>query len=192
MIIKLPKNCNIRTDGTSGIPIVIGDNADVRWYAVLCHRSREAEAQRNLRMQGHKVYLPRLKESVSQGRRLFTSLKPFFPGYLFLQLNIRCQPWRHVNNTPGVRSLVFMGDFPVPVPRGLVECMISLTDPDDILDFTAGLNSGDRVRIIDGPFAQFVGTLQHMDGKGRIRVLVEIMNSSVPVTMDVRGVVSAA
>lgn len=163
-----------------------------RWYAVACHKGREEIAVHHLTRQAFQPFLPRIRQTRAKKGRFETRVSPFFPGYLFLQMDIARQRWRHINSTIGIKSLVMMGEMPVAVPRGVVEDMLSIADTGSILDLNSGLQEGGRVQLIAGPFATLLGTLQKLDDSGRVRVLVDIMNGTVPLSMSVRDIVPAA
>jgi transcription antitermination factor NusG len=69
------------------------------------------------------------------------------------------------------------------VPEGAVEALIEHTDEAALTLFQAGLSTGQSVRILTGPFANFVGTLERLDDAGRVRVLLEMMGTAVPVAL---------
>lgn len=114
----------------------------------------------------------------------------FFPGYMFVSLNIEVDRWRSINGTFGVRSLIMQGQRPVPCPVGLVEQFIALTDAEGLLDFSSALQTGNAVRILSGPFAELVGVLEKLDSVSRARVLLNIMGGDISVSMDVRDLVA--
>jgi transcriptional antiterminator RfaH len=64
-----------------------------------------------------------------------------------------------------------------------VEALIKHTDEAALTLFQAGLSTGQSVRILTGPFANFVGTLERLDDAGRVRVLLEMMGTAVPVAL---------
>jgi transcriptional antiterminator RfaH len=129
---------------------------------------------------------------VRSGRRLVSKVSPFFPGYMFVAFDVERTRWRSVNGTFGIRALIMQGERPAPVPVGLVEGMMALTDAEGLLDVSGGLAAGDRVKLLAGPFADLIGRLDRLDAGGRCRVLIEIMNGVVPVIMERRDLVSAA
>ncbi len=81
------------------------------------------------------------------------------------------------------------GEQPAPVTEGIVEALQarlesnSATIPDD------GLRIGQRVEVMMGPFANLVGELASIDGKARVRVLLQLMGSLMPVSLDRYAVV---
>ncbi|WP_192361921.1 transcription termination/antitermination NusG family protein [Mesorhizobium mediterraneum] len=163
-----------------------------RWYAASVFPGKEDVAERHLRMQGFHPFTPRCEKTTRHARRIETRPAAYFPGYMFIALDVALQRWRSVNGTFGVRSLIMQGERPLPVPSGLVERFIALTGRDGLLDFSGGLAAGASVRILSGPFAEMIGRLDRLDPAGRARVLVAIMNGEVPVDMDSRELVAIA
>lgn len=163
-----------------------------RWYAASVFPGKEHVAERHLRIQGFQPFVPRYEKTVRHARRLDTRSAAYFPGYMFIALDLVMQRWRSVNGTFGVRSLVMQADLPLPVPSGLVERFIALTGRHGLLDFSGGLAAGASVRILSGPFAEMIGRLDRLDPAGRARVLVAIMNGEIPVDLDTRDLVAIA
>ncbi|MER9419192.1 transcription antiterminator NusG [Mesorhizobium sp. M0306] len=163
-----------------------------RWYAASVFPGKEHVAERHLRIQGFQPFVPRCEKTVRHARRLETRVVAYFPGYMFIAIDVALQRWRSINGTFGVRSLVMQGDRPLPVPSGLVERFIGLTGRHGLLDFRGGLAAGASVRILSGPFAEMIGRLDRLDPAGRARVLVAIMNGEIPVDLDARELVAIA
>lgn len=163
-----------------------------RWYVVAAQPGRENIAELHLEKQGFAVWMPRQLRVVRHARRRHEKHVPFFPGYMFVSLDIARQRWRSVNGTLGVRSLIMQGERPVPCPPGLVEGLQALTAEDGTFNAAAAMAPGDRVRIVSGPFAELVGTLVELDGPARGRVLLGLLQGEVPVTMNLAHLVPAA
>ena len=117
---------------------------------------------------------------------------PLFPRYMFLILDIGRDRWLSVRSTIGVSSLFTCEDRPVPVPKGVVEALIAHTDEANLTRFDAALTTGQTVRILSGPFADLVGTLERLDAAGRVRVLLTMMGTAVPVTLHRSALLPAA
>jgi transcription antitermination factor NusG len=157
-----------------------------RWYAAASQPGREDIAQLNLRRQGFVSWLPRQRRMVRHARRTIEKNVAFFPGYLFVSLDLATDRWRPINGTVGVRSLIMQGDSPLACPVGLIENMQDASDADGLVNEQAGLVEGGVVRVLVGPFAEMVGTLSRLEGASRARVLLALMQSQVAVQMDVR------
>ena len=167
------------------------DTGARRWYAVHTLSGRESQAEANLGRQGYAPFVPRQRRTVRHARKLWQKVLPFFPGYIFVPLDLSVDRWRPINGTFGVRSLVMRGDRPAMCPAGLVEHLISVTDGDGVLDLTSQLEEGAPVRIVAGPFADLVGTLERLDAAGRARILLAMVSGEIAVRMDVRSLEAA-
>jgi transcription elongation factor/antiterminator RfaH len=154
-----------------------------RWFLVYTQPRKEAQAQFNLRCQNFHGYLPQVRKTIRHARRLRIVHAPLFPRYLFVALDLTVDPWLSVSGTIGVSSLFMCDGRPVPVPEGVVETLISAADDRDIIRLDDGLVPGDSVRVLAGPFAELIGTLQQLDGPARAHILVEIMGGAVPVSL---------
>jgi transcriptional antiterminator RfaH len=110
---------------------------------------------------------------------------------MFVVLDIDRDQWRSVNGTSGVSSLIMQGETPQPVPDGVVENLLDLTDEEGLVCFDRSLRQGQPVRVVTGPFANAIGTLDRFDPNGRVRVLLDIMKGRVPTYLD-RSALEAA
>jgi len=164
----------------------------LRWYVAYTQRFAETTAAAHLTHQGFKPFLPLCHKSVRHARKFRRVVAPFFPRYLFVALAIDRDRWRSVNGTVGVSYLIMEGDYPKPVPAGVVERLIAAADSSGMIGVGPDLQPGQKVRLVSGPFAGFVGDLASLDADGRVRVLLELMGSTIPVTANGMGIVSAA
>jgi transcription elongation factor/antiterminator RfaH len=155
-----------------------------RWYVVHTQPHREFRAQTQLAAQGFQTFLPHYRKTVRHARKLMTVNAPFFSRYLFVALNLSCHQWRSVNGTFGVTSLISDGTFPVPVPQGIIESLINVSDANGFMKLGDTLQVGERVRILTGPFADLVGELVRIDGARRVRVLLQLLSGVVAVSID--------
>lgn len=161
----------------------------VRWYAVHTLPHREFGARAQLEAQSHKVFLPRHLKTVRHARKLKTIDAPFFPRYLFVNLDLSRDRWRSVNGTFGVSGIIMGRDRPMPVPVGIVEALQARLEPNTDAAGDDGLRLGQRVEVLVGPFANLVGTLERFDGGARVRVLLELMGALAPVSLDRNAIV---
>lgn len=116
-----------------------------------------------------------------------TTKRRFFPGYILVQVNLNDETWHIVKNTPRITGFVG-GDKirPQPVPESEVQRMTNRiaegqAKPRPRISF----KDGENVRVVDGPFANFNGTIEEVNpDKGKVRVLVSIFGRSTPVELD--------
>lgn len=115
-----------------------------------------------------------------------TSSRKFYPGYILVRMDLNDETWHIVNDTAKVTG--FLGGRNKPAP-------ISDDEADTILNrMEAGklkpqpkfyFDEGDDIRVIDGPFTNFNGTVEEVNPeKGKIKVLVSIFGRSTPVELD--------
>src|SRR5262249_37326198 len=145
----------------------------------------------HLNAQGFRTYLPHLRKTIRHARQLRTVSAPLFPRYLFVTLDLDRDRWLSVRSTVGVSSLVSCNGRPAPVPVGVIESLRGRSDG-DLVQFDAGLVEGQSVRLLSGPFADFVGTLERLDDAGRVRVLLEMMGTAVPLSLHRSALAPAA
>ena len=162
-----------------------------RWYAVQCLSNREFYAASHLQHQDFEVFLPRRLKARRHARKVDTVVVPFFPGYLFVQLDLTRDRWRSVNGTYGVASLVMHGDAPARVPNGVVEALSESCDERGVIRWQPDLTPGQPVRILTGAFTDLVGELDRMNADGRVRVLLNLLGGWVPTLLSRECVVSA-
>ena len=104
-----------------------------------------------------------------------------FRDTLFVTLDLTRHQWRSVNGTHGVVTLIMNGGEPSRVPAGMVESLIEISSDAGVVRFDTNLVPGQKVKILTGPFADFIGTLERLDEQGRVRVLLDMMGGQVPV-----------
>jgi len=146
-----------------------------RWYAVQTQPHREQRAALNLARQEFRVFLPLHRKTVRHARRFREACAPFFPRYLFVQLDIGRDRWRSVNGTYGVSQILSDGQKPRPVPAGIVEEMQAAADQLGLVRLDSRLLPGQRVRIMAGPLSGLVGELVALDENQRVKVLLDFL-----------------
>jgi transcriptional antiterminator NusG len=107
-----------------------------------------------------------------------------FPGYILVKMILDDEAWLLVRTTPGVTSFVGAQNKPTPVRDEEVEAIIQFVEMKEPV-FKAAFTVGEAVKINDGPFSDFLGTIDSIDEqKGKVRVLVSIFGRETPVELD--------
>ena len=140
-----------------------------------CFLNYVLKTKKNLENQGFHCFLPVFDKSVRHARRFREVTAPVFPRYLFVTLDPACQPWRRINGTPGVTSLIMAGEKPLSVRQGVVETLLASSTASGRLQFTNELALGESVRLVAGPFAEALGVIAGLDASGRVDVLLQMM-----------------
>jgi transcription elongation factor/antiterminator RfaH len=163
-----------------------------RWFLAHAQPKSECKAELHLGAQGFRTYLPQIQKTIRHARQLKTVRAPLFPRYLFVILDLERDRWLSVRSTVGISRLFTTQDGrPVPVPVGIVEALIEQSDG-GLTRLDVGLVKGQPVRVLSGPFADFVGTLERLDGGGRVQVLLKLMGTAVPVSVHRSALLPAA
>ncbi len=169
----------------------------MRWYVVHTYSGFENKAKKSLedkiRLEGlgdqfGEILIPmeQVVEMVKGEKK--TSKRKFFPGYILVQMLMNDRTWHLVKNTPKVTGFVGAAANEQPPPISDAEVTRLTTQisegtlkPKPRVQFS----DGDTVRVIDGPFANFNGTVEEVNPeKGRVKVLVSIFGRATPVELD--------
>ena len=130
-----------------------------------------------------------MSRTIRSGRRVQKVLRAVFPGYIFVSLDLRVDAWRSVDGTYGVRGLVKSGDVPSCLPIGLVESLQAMENNGGGLSFSRDLKAGCRVKFMAGPFAEMIGSLERLDGNGRVLVLLDLLGRKTEVKTSVHELI---
>ncbi|NDJ78377.1 MAG: transcription termination/antitermination protein NusG [Chloroflexi bacterium] len=164
-----------------------------RWYVVHCYSGQENKVRHSIEqrietmgMQDRifDVVVPTEEEiEVREGKRR-TIERRVFPGYILVQMIMDEDSWYVVRNTPGVTGFVGMGNEPTPLrPEEVAQIMRRMEAEAPKIKVT--FRPGQKVRIIDGPFNEFIGTVGDIDmEKAKVRVLVSFFGRETPVELD--------
>ena len=153
---------------------------NIRWYAVRTQPRGDQRAETNLKRQGFETFTPRVARSVRHARRQEWRLSPLFPGYTFIRLDASRQRWRPVESTFGVANIVKVGDTPAPLPAGLVERLQALAgETGEMTGLAEAFAPGDRVRVMGGPFDNWIGDVLSLPAKDRILLLISMATRDV-------------
>ena len=121
--------------------------------------------------------------AVKDGKRK-TVERQVFPGYILVQMELSEESWYVVRNTPGVTGFVGMGNKPTPLPEQEVSQIIKRMEA-DAPRITVTFKVDQKVRIVDGPFNDFIGTVQEIDvDRAKVRVMVSFFGRETPVELD--------
>jgi transcription elongation factor/antiterminator RfaH len=153
-------------------------SATYRWYAVHCKPHREMAVAAHLQNQNFTVFLPKREATRRHARKVEKVMRPFFPGYLFIRLDVQRERWRSINSTFGVVHLVMQNESPAPAPFGVIETLMAACDCQHVLRVITPLKVGQKIRVIRGPLTDLVGELDQLSGLDRVRVLLDIMGGT--------------
>ena len=162
----------------------------VQTYSGFEHRVKlsldERIKQHNLSDKFGAIIVPQetVEEMVKGQKR--TSKKKFFPGYILVQVQLNDDTWHLVKDTPKVAGFVGDSRNPAPLSESEIATLMGQMEggakrPRPKKQF----EEGDAVKVVDGPFADFNGTVDEVKpDKGKLRVLISIFGRNTPVELD--------
>jgi len=154
------------------------------WFLAQIKPNSHNIAERNLSRQGFRIFLPMQEETKRAQGKFTTQMRPLFPGYLFVALDLLRGGWRAVNSTYGITRIVSLGKEPTPVPLDLVSQLMLRCDREGKLLPPKLLKPGDEVTLTKGPFTNFVATIESIAPDKRIWVLMELMGAQTRVAVS--------
>jgi transcriptional antiterminator NusG len=168
-------------------------DSQARWFVIHTYSGYENKVRQNLLHRVDtmdvtdrifEVIVPTQDEiEIKSGQRQ-TVQRKVFPGYVLVKMIMDDESWHVVRNTPGVTSFVGMGNKPSPLTDDEVQSIMKGMTA-EAPKVKVSLTMGDSVRIMDGPFSDFRGTIDEINQeKGKIKVLVSFFGREVPVELD--------
>ncbi len=155
-----------------------------RWYVVQVKPNDVTRALTNLERQGFETFMPMRLKTIRHARQMKNVLKPIFLNYLFVRFAAESASWRKINSTFGVLRLISFGkNLPTPVPVDLMAGLRARCDDAQILQPLDDLRTGEKVMILSGPFANFVGEIETFIADDCVRLLFEYMGQVTRVDM---------
>jgi len=166
---------------------------DRAWFVIHCYSGYENKVRTNLESRietmGMKdmifdVVIPTQEEiEVREGKRRSIE-RHVFPGYVLVNLILTEESWYVVRNTPGVTGFVGMGNDPTPLRPEEVSQILKRMES-DAPHIKVTYKTGERVRVIDGPFNDFRGTVSEIDmDHAKVTVMVNFFGRETPVELD--------
>lgn len=166
-----------------------------RWYVIHVHSGFEKKVAQTVRETALKKGLEEFfseilvpTEEVVEMRRgaKINAERKFFPGYVLIKMDLTDESWHLVKNTPKVTGFLGGGGRPAPISEGEAQRILNqviegVEHPKPSVMFEVG----EQVRVADGPFASFTGTVEEVDeGKARLKVAVSIFGRATPVELE--------
>jgi len=165
-----------------------------KWYVVNTYSGHENKVMTNLR---HRIRSMGQEDRIidvvvpteqvvetKENKEKVTIERRVFPGYVLVKMELTDDTWSLVENTPGVTGFVGMGNEPTPLrPEEVAQIMRRMES--EAPKVKIAFKVGQRVRIIDGPFNDFVGTVGDVDmERHKVRVMVNFFGRETPVELD--------
>lgn len=206
--VKEPENQNSDTQASSGA----SDNSDTpslsepsekqndksgnpnaKWYVVHTYSGHENKVAHTLKQRIEsehleekilEVLVPMQDKIEIKGGKKVNIKEKIFPGYILVKMVLDDISWLAVRTTQGVTSFVGMGNKPTPISEAEVATIVKFTQTEAPM-YKQVFMANDTVKIVDGPFADFIGKVDSVDQeRGKVKVLVSIFGRETPVELD--------
>jgi len=170
-----------------------------RWYAVHAHSGQEGNVRDLLFSKAEveglsdlvtNILVPMEQVSEVRSGEKKVSKRKFFPGYVLVQLPEHperfAELWHLIMDTPGVSGFIGSRNNPVPLEDSEVTAIVEVIQGErERPKPTVAFKTGERVRIIEGPFANFLGKIDEMNvDRGTMKVLVEIFERLTSIEVE--------
>jgi len=180
-------------------PKPVDDGIKRRWYAIHAHSGQEGNVRKNLLAMAEQagiihlisnVLVPMEEVAEIKAGQKKVSKRKFFPGYVLVHLpeHPERQPelWHLIKEVPGVTGFIGSRTVPVPLEDAEVNAILEeLRGERERPKPKVKFEQGERVKIIDGPFANFLGSIDEMNlERGKLKVMVEIFERLTSVEVE--------
>jgi transcriptional antiterminator NusG len=163
------------------------------WYAVHTYSGFEEKVKLTIedKIKGtsldemvEKILIPSEKILEVRGGKRRERDRKFYPGYILVRVDLNDETWHLIKSIPRVTGFVG-GQNPMPVPEEEVEQILQQVERGGTAQVKTQFSVGDSVRINDGPFTNFTGSVEEVDAEhGRLRVMVSIFSRQTPVELN--------
>ena len=183
------------TENTTERVLAVGDTPDFKWYIVHVLSGFENRVLKTLkeRIVNHsmteyfaEIMVPEESVVANVNGKKRTMKKKFFPGYVLIKMIMNEKTWHLVKDTDKITG--FIGgtkDKPMPISDEEAASMTaSLAEGFKRTRSVANFSEGDSVKVIEGPFASFVGVVENISDKGKVKVQVSIFGLPTPVELE--------
>ncbi len=168
-------------------------NKNHKWFIISTYSGHEKKVANQIKQrvkandleeQVSEVVVPTQEKIVVSSGKKKTVEERIFPGYVLICMNMNDDTWQIVRNTEGVTS--FIGTEKKPTPLNEIEAKSILAYMDVKQPaYQFAFSVGDAVKVVDGPFADFIGTISEInEDRGQVTVLLSVFGRETPVSLD--------
>ena len=191
--VEVPETQEVETSNPNLVIISDKANKKARWYVVHTYSGHENKVAETLKQRAQtllltdkiiKVLIP-TKEKIQIKRGAKKAVKEkIFPGYILVSMEMTDDSWLAVRTTQGITGFVGMSSRPSPLPQHEVDAITKYMEQ-ATPSYKAEYSVGEAIKITDGPFNDFLGTVQSIDEeKGKVEVLLNFFGRETPVELD--------
>jgi transcriptional antiterminator RfaH len=154
------------------------------WFILQFKPNAHHQATKNSNRQGFATFLPLLENTSRKASRFINTTRPLFPGYMFIEFDREKSDWHKINNTYGVSRLITFDTFLKSIPTIIIDNLMNRCDFSGKLLTVETLKKGDQVEVLNGPFANFIATVETYETDRRIWILMDLMGRKTKIQMS--------
>jgi len=183
----------IAKEQTEALKTTVPVNPAAKWYVIHIQTSYEGRVKQALEQRVKSlgvedkifdVVIPTREVVVVKKGKKTKATEKVFPGYILVRMILDDDSWLVVRTTEGVTGFVGAGLKPTPISEREVDAIMKFVTQEQP-KFKAKFSIGEAVKITEGPFADFLGTIEAIDEeRGKVKVLVSIFDRETPVELD--------
>jgi transcription termination/antitermination protein NusG len=168
-------------------------DVNARWYIIHTYVGHEDKVKNKLEQRIKsmdagtrilRVEIPKENEIEIRSGQRRTVEKKMFPGYLLVQMAMDHESWKVVRETPGVTGFVGDGKEATPLEDHEADRILKQKE-EGIAQVKIRFKKGENVRVVDGPFTDFIGTVDEINlGKGKVKVMLTLFGRETSVELD--------
>ncbi|MGI6443560.1 MAG: transcription termination/antitermination protein NusG [Candidatus Dojkabacteria bacterium] len=186
-----------KTKEKKDVQTVKKDNPNAKWYVLNIRNGYENKIQKEIKQRAEATGMEdkitdmlvpvQKKIFVKKGKQEIKEEK-IFPGYILIKMELDNKTWDLVQNTDGVRGFVKTDRYPKPLAESEVKAITKFMEVEQP-SFQTSFSIGEAVKITEGAFADFIGSVQEIDtAKGKIKVLISFLGREAPVDLELSQV----
>lgn len=192
-VIKMENQQNTQPSSSPQATKSASEKSEGKWYVIHTQTGYEARVKTALEQRIKSlgvedkifdVVIPTREAVVVKRGKKTKVTEKVFPGYILVRMILDDQSWLVVRTTEGVTGFVGAGLKPTPISEKEVEAIMKFVQQEQP-KFKTKFSVGEAVKITEGPFADFLGTIESIDEeRGKVKVLVSIFDRETPVELD--------
>ena len=158
---------------------------NMKWYVVHTNANKEVICEKNLIRQNFITYMPKCKKIISHARKISTVIRPLFPRYIFVNIDLVKQRWATINSTRGVNNIISMEEKPVHISKDIINQIRYRENSSGITDIIPyqNIKEGNEVNILEGVFSGNKGIFDGLTDDNRVKVLFNLLGKEVALSL---------
>lgn len=180
-------------DKTNQAQESVNVSKEAKWYIIHTYSGHENKVAKSLKQRVESmgfenrifdIIVPTRNTIKVSGGKKESVKEKIFPGYVLLKMTLDDESWLLVRTTQGVTAFIGAGNKPTPISEKEVQAIQKFMKTEEPL-YKTSFMKGEAVKIIDGPFTDFLGSIDEIDeSRGKLKVLVSIFGRETPVELD--------